>query len=768
MNGRRGHAAARALQELCDRLVAARRTASREPAPSIGDAGAEAVSAAAVSALVEIAFQVVEPTAADAAALGALCESAMGLTVGSTGDALEVRGTAARRTTGTHYTPRALAAGIVETGLAPLLARPPGVTISSEEILALRVADPAMGAGVFLLAALDRLAAALLEAWAREGGATKTLGDARRAVALGCLFGIDKSPVATRVARRSIALAAGLDEPDAAALDGALVCGDALVGLDRDALADAGIAGAEDAVLAADLLVGAFFSRDHASRVSERQRRVAVLDRWKRSGAAEDDAELRALQRDARRVAQPFHAALVWPRMDAIVGNPPFLGGKRISTELGATFADWLAERHGANKNTDLAAVFLLLAGALANERATINLITTNSLAEGETRRCGLGVLVKERGWTIYDATRSTAWPGDASVFVSVVHLARALGPLACTLDGQPVAHIDSRLRSARERTDPSRLPASQGVCFIGCFLRGKGFVLDAARAADLRAGASPREADVVRPFLGGEEVNTSPTQSAHRFVIDLAHVGGGSCSLDEATTYPRALAHLDEAVKPERLSLPRGGANDAHRTRWWLFANTRPELRKALRGLARCLVIPRVSPRLNVAWQPTDRVFSDQLCVLALDRDGHLAVLQSRVHAVWAARHASTLGEGLRYTPSTCLETFPFPLGDPRASSAELDGAGHALHQRRAEALVELELGLTELGHLLGDPTDSDPRVAAVRAAARDAERAVLDAYGWNDLGASAAGTHDERFDAVVVERLLDLNAARARHARA
>lgn len=760
-----------ALQALCDRLVAAR--------PAFATERRDDVAAGALGALVEVALDVARLGAADVAALGALCESAIGLSLGAPGEPLAVRPSAARRTTGAHYTPPDLAARVVDAGLAPLLARGALSTradaASSAEILALRVADPAMGAGAFLLAALDRLATALVDAWTREGapattsGAEETLRAARRAVATTCLFGIDKSPVAARVARRSIALVAGLDARAERALDRSLVCGDALVGMTRDALADVSeLAIGRDPILVADLLVGAFFSSDRpAERARERGRRVALLDRWAATQTSDDEANVRALQGLARRAARPFHAALAWPRMDAVVGNPPFLGGKRVSTELGATFADWLRERHGASKNTDLAAVFLLLASTLAADRATINLITTNSIAEGETRRCGLGALVKDRGWAIYEATRSTPWPGDASVFVSIVHLARGLDLRPAKLDDRAVASIDSHLRSGVERPDPARLQASKGVCFIGCFLRGKGFVLDARAADALRAASAERDSDVVRPFLGGEEVNTSPTQSPHRFVIDLAVEGVGARGLEDARAHASAFEHLERTVKLERMALPPGGANEAHRARWFLFANPRPELRRALAGMTRCLAIPRVSPRLQVAWQPTDRVFSDQLCVVALQLDGHLALVQSRVHAAWAARHASTLGEGLRYTPSTCFETLPFPFVDPRVTSVELDRAGLELDRVRADALSSMSIGLTELGRRL-EARDPDRRVAAVRAALHASELAVLGAYGWGDLAALDELDDRARFDAAVVERLLDLNEARALKERA
>ncbi|MFO0616322.1 MAG: DNA methyltransferase [Polyangiaceae bacterium] len=664
--------AARVLERL------ARRSGIAE---ALGDVDPRAASEALLRVALGVAFDAMESAADGLPAVGALCEASLGLAIRRVEGRLEVARTDARRTTGTHYTPHDLAARVVARGLAPLLARR-GRPPTSEEILALRVLDPSVGAGAFLLAALDHLAEALHAAWMREG-AKGALDAARREVAARCLFGIDKSPVAAAVARRSVALASGLRGAAARALEGRIVC--------RDALVD--------------------------------------------------------------RLPAGFTA------FDAVVGNPPFLGGKRISTELGAAYAAALHARHGTSKNADLSAHFVRRAGALAGGAATISFVTTNSLAEGDTRRAGLAVMLAAEGWTLYEATRSAPWPGDAAVFVSIVHLARGLALPAPRLDGREVPSIDSSLRVGRERVEPARLGASQRICFIGCFLRGKGFVLDAREARRIAEGAE-EDLSPLRPFLGGEEVGASPTQSPHRFVIDLAHLGEGTCTLGEAAQHPRLLAHLERTVKPERLALPVGGANDAHRARWWLFANTRPELRRALAGLARCLVLPRLSRSIHVAWQPTDRVFSDQLCVFALDRDGHLALLQSRIHVAWARRHASTLGEGLRYTPSTCTETFPFPFGDPRITTAELDRAGAELDERRGRVLADLGVGLTALRRRLLDPRDRDSRLDALRACERRMEHAALESYGWMDLASELGSpSYDDR----VIERLLALNASRA-----
>ncbi|MFO0553621.1 MAG: DNA methyltransferase [Polyangiaceae bacterium] len=588
-----------------------------------------------------------------------------------------------RRRTGAHYTPRALAESVVEQALAPHLALDP----SSRRISNLRIFDPAMGTGVFLLAACRYLAEQLVAARAREGAPIER-AVARRLIATQCLYGVDKDPRATELARLSIwLLAGGWDEPfDFMKMN--LLSGDSLLGV-------------------------------HYPRVF-----THVFERPARG-------------------------------FDAVIGNPPFLGGKRISTELGVDYASRLSALHGTTKNVDLSAHFLRRAAEVAAIDGTIGFITTNSIAEGATRLGGLAHLLRG-DWRIYSATPSQRWPGAAGVYVSIVHLARGASVRAAgqpMVDGRAVAFVDSTLKPHIERAHPEALLPNRAACFIGCFLRGSGFVLDAAEAARfLENGAS----SVVRPFLGGEEINTSPTLSPHRFVIDFSGL-----SLDQASAHPALVDLVRARVKPVRDRLGRSSSDVAHKRRWWQFANTRPELRAALAGLERCIVAPRVTKHLSFVFQPTTRVFSDQLCVFPLDRDEALGVLSSVVHEVWARKHSSHLAEGLRYTPSSCVATFPFAGGSPHATLPSVAAAARSFDAARGAALTDLSVGITALENRAADLADQHPLLLEFRVARRALDVAVLEAYGWSDLVALLAVDVLAAREAIL-ERLFAEHAAR------
>ncbi|MGK3995621.1 DNA methyltransferase [Sorangium sp. So ce1024] len=565
--------------------------------------------------------------------------------------------------------------------------------------------------------------------------------------------------------------------------------------------------------LLGDLVVGAFFAHERdRDRQRERDRRARLAAAWLGTGGPPPE-ELLAMQRALREGAPggpppvpAFHWPLEFPevfqeeraaadarpggapgplaagerpegdrgpprsgRLDAFVGNPPFLGGKRISTDHGDVYAAWLEALHGATRNTDLAAHFFRRAAALLGRRGTVGLIATNTIAQGDTRRSGLQPLVEGGRAVIYNAVRSAPWPGDAAVHVAIVHLSVGMSPRDGAppprLDGRPVRHINSHLRAMPERPDPRPLQASRDLCFIGCFLRGRGFVLSEGEGRALRA-ADPAAGEVLRPFLGGEEVNSSPSHSPHRYVIDFGERG-----LDEAGRWPALLAIVRSRVKPERDRLRSTGVDAGHKARWWQFANPRPELRRRVAPLRRCLVAARVTKHLCFAFQPVDRTFSDQLCVFAIDDHARFAVLQSRAHEAWARLLSSTMGEGLRYAPSDCVETFPFPRPEHLGRGGLLEAAGERLYAARARLMAELGEGLTAMYNLLKDPACARPGVVELRRLHEEMDRAVLAAYGFDDIEVppyAAPATPGERqaagaFEDQVIDRLFALNEARA-----
>lgn len=704
-----------------------------------------------------------------------------------------------RRRSGSHYTPRSLTEPIVRTTLRPVL-EALGARPRPEAILGLRICDPAMGSGAFLVEACRVLGDALVDAWRAHGKLPAIPPDedqalfARRLVAQRCLYGVDRNAFAVDLSKLSLWLATLARDHPFTFIDHALRCGDSLVGLSREeiasahwdvsagkqvptlraalvrhvklaeekraeiaALADSDdsdrkallLAEADSAVedlrLAGDCVVSAFFSEERdRSRETARQ---SVEDRvrlWL-GGSEQERASLEAGARTLRagpKGLPPFHWEIEFPEVfsrekpgfDAVVGNPPFAGKNTIIAGSRESYLPWLqavhAESHG---NSDLVAHFFRRGFDLLRVGGAFGLIATNTIAQGDTRATGLR-WIRQHGGQIFEARKRVKWPGAAAVVVSVVHVAKTRERLPARLDGRPVEQITAFLFHAGGDEAPETLAANAGQSFQGSIVLGMGFTFDdsnpdATPIAEMERllAKDPRNRERIFPYIGGEEVNDSPVHAHRRYVINFGEMGEA-----EARKWPALWRILEEKVKPERIQ------KDAKKYprmvhEWWKFWNARVELNAAIRGMERVLVIARVTQYPGFAFLPAGMVYSEQLVVISNSTYAAFAALQSRPHELWARFFGSSMKDDLRYTPSDCFETFPFPAG--WESSPTLEAAGRAYYEYRAALMLRNDEGLTKTYNRFHDPDDTSPEIAELRALHASMDRAVLDAYGWAEL---------------------------------
>ncbi len=456
----------------------------------------------------------------------------------------------------------------------------------------------------------------------------------------------------------------------------------------------------------------------------------------------------------------------VW--MDAVVGNPPFAGKNGITGTNGPAYLDWLTSAYTpSHGNADLSAYFFRRAFWMLGEHGTQGLIATNTIGQGDTRTTGLQAVVAEaRGGMIYDATRDMKWPvKGANVSVSIVHIAVGLAAheeLVRRLDGKVVGAVNSRLRPKPERADPVALRANAGKSFQGSIVLGKGFVLTPEEREALIA-KDARNAERIFPYLGGEELNTSPTQSHHRYVIDF-----GDMTLEAAERWPDLIGVLRGKVKPERDKLKDNPDGRRRKTYWWQFGRQTPSLYAAIASLDRCLVTARVTKHCVFEFQPGGRVFSEQLVVLVLEQRAYFGLAQSRMHELWAGLQGSSMRNDLRYTPTDCFETFPFPPEATLAPTAPLEAIATKLYKARAAFMVATDQGLTKTYNALKNPEDSTTEILELRRQHEALDRAVLDAYDQPNIevppycGATPAQL--EQFEDEVLDFLFALNEKRAK----
>jgi hypothetical protein len=430
---------------------------------------------------------------------------------------------------------------------------------------------------------------------------------------------------------------------------------------------------------------------------------------------------------------------------DVVLGNPPFMGGLKISGHLGDKYRRWLEIAYAPYGGTaDLCAAFYRRAFSLLKPGGRMGMVATNTIGQGDTRESGLAVILKQGG-VITFARRFLKWPGAANVEVNLVSILKPHhSPLAThhspTLDGHPVPFISSRLDPEPEG-EPKRLPQNEGKAFQGDIVRGIGFVLDPDEAEALLA-KDPRNADCLLPYLNGEDLNSHPEQKPSRYVICFH-----DWELDRAKKYPDLLRIVEERVKPERDRL-RGPGDKRNRAYWWQFGAYRAGMRRAIAPLRRVLVRSRVSELHALAFVPKGYVYGDATVVFAFDDDYHFALLQSSVHEVWLRKQASSLRTDIRYTPTDCFDTFPFPpqeyerMANSEWRVEEMPEAfqwaaqvGAEYHEHRRQIMLARNLGLTKTYNLFHDPACQDEDIVRLRELHVEMDRAILACYGWEDV---------------------------------
>ncbi len=780
-----------------------------------------------------------------------------------------------RRRTGSHYTPRSLTEPIVRHALEPAFERL-GPDATPDQVLALKVCDPAMGSGAFLVEACRQLAARLIAAWTKHPGTRPPVAEdededllARRLVSQRCLYGVDRNPMATDLGRLSLWLATLARDHEFTFLDHALKSGDSLVGLTRSRIgaltwgddrqdsamsgfvrgrvaeavkARAEIRDAPDDVARAiqearhralearmadvralgDAVLACFFRNDKPRAREAARRALAAMPGGDEAMWAEVRRLAGTLDHGAHPV-RPFHWEIEFPEVfegreggfDAIVGNPPFLGGKRISTTSGDAYRDWLAEQHeGSNQNVDLCGHFFLAAFHKVRTRGAFGFVATNSISQGDTREGALVPIIR-RGGQIIRAERRLPWPGDAAVIVSVIHISKNTLAVLPMLDGSPVKRISAYIVAGETDDSPARLFENARRSFVGTIVLGSGFVfqdgadkgtsLDQMRDLIVK---DPRNASMIRPYIGGEELNSDPRQRPRRYVIAFSDLPyGRDPSLDSwlaalpehkedwlrrgvvpldyplatASDFPDLLEIVRNKVRPLRMQSKR----PAYKDRWWRFGEPQTAIYRAIRErkLSRVLAISQVSGQHSVAFLPPDLIYA-VTCVIIVDQmPSSLGLLQSRVHEVWVRTFASSLKDDRRYTPTDCFENFPFFRSPAEDESVERLSNDYCNY--RATLMVARNEGLTKTYNLFHNLSDRNPDIQRLRELHHELDLAVLRAYGWDDLAARAKPEFlteetepDHRYQGrlfwpasfrdEVLARLLDLNRARAAEERA
>jgi type II restriction/modification system DNA methylase subunit YeeA len=412
-----------------------------------------------------------------------------------------------------------------------------------------------------------------------------------------------------------------------------------------------------------------------------------------------------------------------WPDATVIVGNPPFLGGKLMRTNLGDEYVERLFSVFEGRvaREADFVCYWHEKARAMveADKAKRVGLLATQGIRGGASRRTL--ERVKETG-DIFLAWDDEPWVVEgAAVHVSFVGFDDGSEQVR-RLDDVPVAAINADLTAGIDLTRVNRLSENAGIAFMGD-TKGGPFELAADEALamlDLPNPDGRSNRDVVKPWANGLDLTRQPRGM---WIVDF-----GSRPIEEAALYEAPFEYVRERVKPVRIQNRRA----AYAERWWLHVEPRPAMRAALSGLGRYLGTPRVAKHRIFDWLPAETLPDSQIIVFARANDYFFGVLQSSVHELWARRLGTQLREvesGFRYTPTTTFETFPFP--EPTADQrAEVAAAAARLARYRKSRLnpspesPQPRLTMTQLYNL---------RPSWLANAQERLDRAVHAAYGWS-----------------------------------
>ena len=788
-----------------------------------------------------------------------------------------------RRETGTHYTPKSLTEAIVTETLTPLAYVGPAegtqrdqwVLKSPAELLDLKICDPAMGSGAFLVQACRWLSDRLVEAWSQVQAAGKAVSVdgvvleagaaeeplprdseartliARRLIAERCLYGVDLNPLAVELAKLSIWLVTLAKGRPFGFLDHNLRCGDSLLGIHTlDQLTELSMTPGEkgqqrlfgkdiekavhDAIKLrqrlrempirdihdveamarlnaearrclelpgeiADAFVGTMFADGRNNSILENALTVLAIQAEQAIHGSPDsrksmfdnaNSSLSIETPSGRGARKPFHWPLEFPEVfdmrdgfDALVANPPYLGGRKIRGALGGVFLEYLTNNlfPNASANADLCAFFVRRCAMLSNAGGVNGFIATSSISEGDTRNFGLDYLLGN-GWLLIRGASKFPWPGKASVTVSPIWLFNGIWGGDVVLNENKVASISPYLTEQSEREfDPFKLKANYELSYQGSIPLGKGFVIPAEIARAIIDTDNKYEA-VIYPYLVGQELNIDPRHESSKWIINFHDwpLDRGAAAEPYkgpvASDYPLCLDIIREYVYPERTRKKPNGDFALRKPlpqKWWIYGDKRPELYARLSKLDWALAVATQATKYIAFGRVTGkRVYSNAIAIIASDDFSLAGIVSSSIHDVWARRYGSYNLMLIRYSPSDLFDTFPLP----QDFQDELRDLGGKYFHTRERIMSSMQIGLTDFYNAIHNPEETRSNFQNFRELQIELDSLVTRSYGWGDIDLGhefhtvsyLAGGDEVRFTVSeaarleVLRRLLKLNMER------
>lgn len=391
-----------------------------------------------------------------------------------------------------------------------------------------------------------------------------------------------------------------------------------------------------------------------------------------------------------------FHWFLEFPEVfqqggfNCVLGNPPYLGGKRISGYYGESYLNYLKTIYAPSEGSvDLISYFVRRYHSIISKGSIASFISTNSISQGDTKKSCLDFILQNQSEIIF-AHKNIRWPGLAAVDVTLLSLYQGIWERPKFIKNKVAINITTLLDDDLTEFNPYHLVSNENKSFQGSIIFGDGFLLTNNEASSL-INDNSKYSRVLFPYLIGDDINNSFQQANSRSVINFFDWTKEKCSLE----FGDLLHILEEKVKPERDKVKR----KAYREKWWLYAEKGINLYKAIKNYEKVLVISQTTKYLGFSFVQTNQVFAGTCIVFAFPKYKEYCVLQSSFHESWVWKFPTTMGSStLRYVNSKCFETYPFPQYLLTQIEEKLEFIGECYYEYRKKLMSESQLGLTKM----------------------------------------------------------------------
>ncbi len=458
-----------------------------------------------------------------------------------------------------------------------------------------------------------------------------------------------------------------------------------------------------------------------------------------------------------------------WPACEAIIGNPPYQSKNKMQQEFGIEYLNQLHNAYpGVNGRADFCVYWFYLAHQHLSEGQYAGLVGTNTIRQNNSRESSLDYIV-QNGGTIVEAVSSQDWSGEAAVYVSIVNWKKGEEPGMKVLFTENADHsltrhempyINSSLSLQIDTTAARILTCNTKpkVVFQGQTHGHEGFLLEKKVAQQLLQ-KHPDYAEVLRPFLTGDELLSNLGGQPGRFVVDFS-----GKDLIEAVAYKEIFKIIEAKVLPKKkekaekqqaenaaalANNPKAKVNKHHinfYNSWWKLAYGREEMLAAIAKIPRYISCAQVTKRPIFEFISSKINPNAALIVFTFPDDYSFGIIQSGLHAQWFKEKCSTMKGDARYTTDSVWDTFPWPQSPTLPQVQAVAHASQALRTLRHDYMTKGHMSLRDLYRTLDKPGKNP-----LRDAQESLDRAVLAAYGWAEVPPSDVNA--------MLTRLLALN---------